>query len=74
MYIISACLMGENCKYNGENNRTQWVLDFVEDQNVIAVCPEELECDRNTAVMVQRLDDFAVGRSRQVSLGLEVVR
>lgn len=42
MYIISACLMGENCKYNGENNRTQWVLDFVEDQNVIAVCPEEL--------------------------------
>jgi uncharacterized protein YbbK (DUF523 family) len=42
MYIISACLIGENCKYNGESNPTQWVLDFVEDKNVIAVCPEEL--------------------------------
>ena len=34
--------MGENCKYNGGNNNTKWVVDFAEDKNIIAVCPEEL--------------------------------
>ena len=40
MYIISACLMGENCKYNGGNNRCQWVVDFAEKHSHVLVCPE----------------------------------
>jgi len=40
MYIISACLLGENCKYDGGNNRCQWVVDFAEKHEYIAVCPE----------------------------------
>lgn len=40
MYIISACLLGENCKYNGGNNLCQWVADFAEKHSYIAVCPE----------------------------------
>ena len=24
--LVSACLLGENCKYNGGNNRTERVL------------------------------------------------
>lgn len=40
MYIISACLMGENCKYNGGNNRCQWVVDFAENHSHVLVCPE----------------------------------
>ncbi|MCI8648025.1 MAG: DUF523 domain-containing protein [Firmicutes bacterium] len=40
MYIISACLLGENCKYNGRNNRCQWVVDFAKNHSYIAVCPE----------------------------------
>ena len=42
MYIISACLMGENCKYSGGNNETPWVLDFARDKSIVAICPEEL--------------------------------
>lgn len=34
--------MGENCKYNGLNNETKWVTDFVAEKNIIAICPEEL--------------------------------
>lgn len=37
---VSACLLGHNCKYNGGNNRSQSVLDYVEGHEVIAVCPE----------------------------------
>lgn len=40
MYIISACLLGENCKYNGGNNRCRWVVDFSRHHSFVAVCPE----------------------------------
>jgi len=40
--IVSACLLGENCKYNGGNNRCPQVIDFVKDHEVIPVCPEQL--------------------------------
>ena len=37
---VSACLLGQNCKYNGGNNRNQAVLNFLEGHTVIPVCPE----------------------------------
>ena len=40
--LVSACLLGENCKYNGKNNRNEAVLRFVEDKEVISICPELL--------------------------------
>jgi len=38
--MVSACLLGHNCKYNGGNNLNQKVLDFVEGHEIIPVCPE----------------------------------
>ena len=38
--MVSACLMGENCKYNGGNNLSEKVLEFLKGHEVIAVCPE----------------------------------
>lgn len=40
--IVSACLLGENCKYNGGNNLDSRVVAFVEGREVIPVCPEVL--------------------------------
>ena len=40
--IVSACLLGENCKYSGGNNYDANVVKFVEDKEVIRVCPETL--------------------------------
>ena len=40
--LVSACLLGKNCKYNGVNNLNQSVLDFIEGHEVIGVCPEQL--------------------------------
>lgn len=42
MYIVSACLAGVNCKYNGGNNGSQWVKDFMENKECMLVCPELL--------------------------------
>ena len=38
--VVSACLLGENCKYNGGNNFAPNVAEFVKDREVIPVCPE----------------------------------
>ena len=38
--IVSACLLGENCKYNGKNNYCQKVVDLKGKYNLITICPE----------------------------------
>ena len=40
--IVSACLAGENCKYNGGNNRNEKVLRMMEEHEVITICPEQM--------------------------------
>lgn len=40
MYIISECLIGHNCKYNGGNNRNENVIAFAKEHNCVFVCPE----------------------------------
>ena len=40
--MIGACLAGENCKYNGGNNRNEKILQLMEKNEVITVCPEQM--------------------------------
>ena len=40
--MVSACLAGENCKYNGGNNRNEKVLRLMADNQAITVCPEQM--------------------------------
>ena len=40
--VVSACLLGENCKYNGGNNFSPAVVEYVKGREVIPVCPERL--------------------------------
>ena len=40
MYLISGCLLGHNCKYNGGNNFNQEVVDFCKSHQYCIVCPE----------------------------------
>ena len=44
--LVSACLTGENCKWDGGNNRNEALLDFMERMKGKAefhpVCPEQL--------------------------------
>lgn len=39
---VSACLLGENCKYNGGNNFSKKVDEFIKGHEVVSVCPEVL--------------------------------
>ena len=38
--LVSACLLGVNCKYDGHNNENDKVLKYLEDKEIIPICPE----------------------------------
>ncbi len=42
--LVSRCLLGINCKYNGGNNYTKSVVALAKDPNneVISICPETM--------------------------------
>lgn len=42
MILISACLAGINCKYNGGNNSNDKIIELVKKGDAILVCPEQL--------------------------------
>lgn len=39
-FVVSACLLGCCCKYNGESNRNETVMAFLKGKDYIVVCPE----------------------------------
>ena len=53
--LVSGCLLGENCKYNGGNNYNPRVVEFLKDKEVISICPETMAgmgCPRNPIEIV----------------------
>ena len=40
--MVSACLLGENCKYNGGNNLNEQLVAALKKHEVVPVCPEVL--------------------------------
>ncbi|AEV67859.1 DUF523 domain-containing protein [Acetivibrio clariflavus] len=40
--LVSACLLGVNCKYNGGNNYNSEIKALASKYNLIPVCPEQL--------------------------------
>lgn len=60
--MVSACLMGDNCKYSGGNNLNEKVLAYAEECDIVKVCPEMLgglttprePCEIRDGVVVSR--------------------
>ena len=38
--LVSACLLGVDCKYNGGNNYNEKVMEYLKDKEIIPICPE----------------------------------
>ena len=63
MYIVSACLLGENVKYSGGNNFTEAVVEFLKDKEFIPVCPEVLGGLTIPREPCERLGDRVINKS-----------
>lgn len=42
MYLVSACLAGVNCRYNGSNSADPFIEKLVKEGKALPVCPEQL--------------------------------
>ncbi len=42
MYLVSACLAGVNCRYDGKDSADERVMELVNQGKAIPVCPEQL--------------------------------
>ncbi len=42
MKLCSACLLGVNCRYDGRNALNKKVVELLEKETLIPVCPEQL--------------------------------
>ena len=60
--LVSACLLGENCKYNGGNNLNERVLRYLAGHEIIPVCPEMLGGLSSPRKPVEWRDGHAVTR------------
>ena len=74
---VSACLLGENCKYNGGNNYHEKLAEFLKGHEVIGVCPEVLgglPTPRNTSEIVDGVVRHKDGTSvdREFRKGAEI--
>ena len=42
MVVVSSCLAGNNCRYDGKNNLNEEIKKLVEENKAICICPEQL--------------------------------
>lgn len=83
MIVVSKCLLGENCKYNGQNNFNQEVVEFLMDKQYIAVCPEQMGGLPTPRIACERQNERVINKhgedkTREFYLGaclcLELIR
>lgn len=66
--LVSACLMGRNCKYSGGNNFDPKVAEFIGGREVITVCPEEILGMPRTPMEI--VDGILINRDGEVVDGV----
>ncbi|MBQ7104584.1 MAG: DUF523 domain-containing protein [Bacilli bacterium] len=42
MILVSACLCGVNCKYNGKNNLNEEMMELLKSGEALLICPEQM--------------------------------
>ena len=55
--LVSSCLLGLNCKYDGGNNYSKEIDEFLKDYEVIPICPEIMGGLPTPRVASERLGD-----------------
>ena len=60
--MVSACLLGENCKYNGGNNLNPELLRLLSGHTVIPVCPEVLGGQPVPRIPAEIVDGTVINR------------
>ena len=78
MYLISACLCGVNCKYNGANNYNEKCNELFISGKAVLICPEQLgglTTPRISSELQANAKDVIEGNGKVITNeGLDVTR
>ena len=74
--MVSACLLGENCKYSGGNNHREKVLEYIKGHDVFPICPEVMGGLPTPRVPAEIVDGVVMSKAgvnvdREYRLGAE---
>lgn len=82
--MVSACLLGDNVKYDGNNNLNNRLIEFLKNYEVIKVCPEVLgglsiprspsEIKNDKVINKEGIDvtkEFILGASKTLNIAKE---
>ncbi len=58
--VVSACMAGINCKYDGGNNNNLKILKLLEEDKIVLVCPEELGGMSTPRIPSEQVNDMVV--------------
>ncbi|MCI9084159.1 MAG: DUF523 domain-containing protein [Bacilli bacterium] len=58
--LVSACLAGINCKYNGKNNEHKKIIELIKNKDVILICPEQLGGLKTPRTPAERIKDKVI--------------
>ena len=64
--MVSGCLLGENCKYNGGNNYSEKVAEYIKGHEVISVCPECMGGLPTPRIPAEIVDGVVTNREGQI--------
>lgn len=60
--LVSACLLGVNCKYDGGNNLREEVKEFSDKHNLVPFCPEVYGGLTTPRIPSERLGDKVINK------------
>jgi len=63
--LVSACLLGINCKYSGDNNLNNKIIEYLKDKEVIPICPEQLGGLKTPRIASEIVGDKVINREGQ---------
>ena len=60
--LVSACLLGVNCKYNDGNNYNEKVMEYLKDKEIIPICPEIMGGLPTPRLASERIGDKVINK------------
>lgn len=63
--LVSACLLGINCKYNGQNNYNEKIEEIIKNYNVIPICPEIYGGLNTPRIPSERKNDKVINKNNE---------
>ncbi|MCX7903883.1 MAG: DUF523 domain-containing protein [Caloramator sp.] len=71
MILVSACLCGVNCKYDGGNNFNEFLYQKLKEGKLIPICPEQLggmTTPRPPSEIIGSAEDVLEGKGQVVNI------